>query len=465
MPTAVFDLAALLVVLAGLWTGVGLREHAQASAPAARHFPGLPAKPASKPVARPQHWYAAAALTVVAVLVLMIWDVSGTATLVIALCGTAILVAIAWPIHRHARACATTNAAINAYAPRIAMPYAGKMLVHVGMWAPYVQRTGRPWCVVASTPELLDQLAAMYDIPMIAGTLPVTVRVALYPHGSTKNAVFLAADDVEHVFLGHGDSDKPLSASERVLDYDIITVAGQAAIDRFDAAGLTVPSERIKVIGRPQTEGITRAAGPMSSIKVPTVLYAPTWRHGDDSLNLSSLIVGDQIVQALLDRGVTVLFRRHFAGRNHVGAEAMIETIYDLLEQDAAATGHRHVWGEAASAELPLVDAFNLCDAMISDVSGIVVDFMESEKPFAMYAAQVSSGPELATDFRTAHPTAESAYVIDRELFNLDTILNLMLGPDPLSPTRADRAAYYLGGDDRKEPAKRFIEFVNKISG
>lgn len=459
------QLVALLVVLAGLRTGVGLREHAQASAPAARHFPGLPPKPASKPVVGPRHWFVAAALTVAVVAALAIWNVSGTATLAIALCGTAVLVAMAWPIHHYARACATTNAAINAYAPRIAMPYAGKMLVHVGMWAPYVQRTGRPWCVVASSPELLDALAAKYDIPMVAGTLPVTVRVALYPHGSTKNDSFLAYDDVEHVFLGHGDSDKPLSASERVLDYDIITVAGQAAIDRFDAAGLTVPPERIKVIGRPQTEGITRAAGPMSSIKVPTVLYAPTWRHRDDSLNLSSLIVGDKIVQALLDRGVTVLFRRHFAGRNHVEAEAMIETIYDLLDQDAAATGHPHVWGEAASAELPLVDAFNLSDAMISDVSGIVVDFMQSEKPFAMYAAQVPSGPELAADFRTAHPTAESAYVIDRELFNLDTILNLMLGPDPLSPTRADRAAYYLGGNDRKEPAKRFIDFVKQISG
>ena len=459
------QLVALLVVFAGLLTGVGLREHAQASAPAARHFPGLPSKPASTPVARPRHWFAVATLTVAVVAALASWNISAPATLVIALCGTAVLFAIAWPIHRHARACAATNAAINAYAPRIAMPYAGKMLVHVGMWAPYLHRANRPWCVVASTPELLEALAAKYDIPMVAGMLPATVRVALYPHGSNKNSVFLADNDVKHVFLGHGDSDKPLSASERVLDYDIITVAGQAAIDRFERAGLTVPPARIKVIGRPQTEGIARAAGPMSSIKVPTVLYAPTWRHGDNSLNLSSLIVGDKIVQTLLDRGVTVLFRRHFAGRNHVGAEAMIETIYGLLEQDAAATGLKHVWGEAASAELLLADAFNLCDAMISDVSGIVVDFMQSEKPFAMYAAQMHSGPELATAFRTMHPTAESAYVIDRDLFNLDTILNLMLGPDPLSPTRADRAAYYLGGNDRSEPAKRFIEFVDQLSG
>lgn len=465
MQTAVIDFAALLLLLAGLWTGLHLREHAAASTPAARHFPGMPSKLASAPNVRPRHWFVAAALDIAAVLALAIWNVSDVATLVIALCGAAVLAAIAWPIHQHSRACVKTNAAINAFAPRIAVPYAGTMPEHVGMWAPFLQRAGRTWCVVADTTELLDELAARYDIPMVAGPLPVTVRAALYPHASARNEAFLASEEVQHVFVGHGDSDKPLSASDWVLDYDIVAVAGQAAVDRFEAAGVTIPPERLGVIGRPQTEGIGRASRPMSSIKAPTVLYAPTWRHCDDSLNLSSLVVGDKIVKSLLNRGVTVMFRRHFAGRDHVEAEAMIEKIYDLLEQDAAETGLQHVWGEAASAELPLVVAFNLADAMISDVSGTVVDFMHSEKPFAMYAAQGRSGPGLATDFRSAHPTAESAYVIDRDLFNLETILNLMLGPDPLSPSRADRAAFYLGGNDRREPAERFLNLVNQLSG
>ncbi len=461
MQTALSDIAALVVLLAGLATGINLREHSRASAPAARHFPGLPARPATKPGIRPLAWFASAAVAVVVVLTLIVWNTS--ATLIVAVGVAAVLAGLSWPIHRYGLACARTNAAIAAYAPRIAMPYAGKMLVHVGMWAPYVERAGHHWCVVAHTPELLEELAAKYDIPMVAGAIPAGVRAALYPHGSTRNKAFLATPGMKHVFLGHGDSDKPLSASERVLDFDIITVAGQAAIDRFAAAGVTVPADRIRIIGRPQTEGILPASGPMSSIEQQTVLYAPTWRHADDSANLSSLIIGDRIVKALLNRGVAVIFRRHFAGRNHVEAEAMIETIYDLLEQDSAATGLRHVWGEAASAELPLVEAFNLSDALISDVSGIVVDFMQSEKPVAMYASQVGTGPDLATEFRADHPTAETAYVIDKDGINLDTILNLMLGPDPLSPSRMRRAAYYLGGEDRSRPAEPFIEFVREL--
>ena len=463
MQTAFLDLAAFLALAAGLLTGRNIRALSRATAPLARHFPGLPKASVTATTVRPRHWYTAAAVSVVAVVALAIWNVCAVATLAVALVGTAVLAAMAWTVHRRARACDKTNAAIASYAPRVAMPYAGKMLVHIGMWAPWIDRSGHHWCVVAKTPALLEELAARYDIPMLAGSIPETARAALYPHGSAKNSAWLATEGVRHVFLGHGDSDKPLSASERVLDYDIITVAGQAAIDRFRAAGLRISPERLRIIGRPQTEGIARAAGPMSSIETPTVLFAPTWRHADDAANLSSLIVGDKIVKTLLDRGVTVLFRRHFAGRNHDEAEAMIEKIYRILEEDAAATGLKHVWGEAASAELPLVEAFNMADAMISDVSGIVVDFMQSEKPFAMYAAQVESGPDLAGTFRAAHPTAQSAYVVDRDLFNLETILRLMLGPDPLSPSRADRAAYYLGGRDRDEPAKPFVEFVREL--
>lgn len=463
MQTALSDIAALVVLLAGLATGINLRSHAHATAPAARHFPGLPHNPPVRPAHRPRVWFVAAAISVVSVAVLAISGVSATATPILSACTAILLGAIAWPTHRYGRACAQTNAALEDFAPVIAMPYSGAMLVHVGMWAPYVQRAGHHWCVVARTPALLDELAEKYDIPMVAGSIPSSVKAALYPHGSGKNRTFLTTEGVTHVFLGHGDSDKPLSASERVLDYDIITVAGQAAIDRFAAAGLAVPADRIRIVGRPQTEGIRTAAGPMSSIPHQTVLYAPTWRHADDSLNLSSLIVGDRIVRALIDRGITVIFRRHFAGRNHVAAEAMIQTIYDLLERDAAATGRRHVWGEAASAELPLVEAFNRSDAMISDVSGIVVDFMQSEKPIAMYASQIGTGPDLATKFRADHPTAESAYIIDKDAINIDTILNLMLGPDPLSPSRMRRAAYYLGGADRPEPAAPFISFVKGL--
>jgi hypothetical protein len=97
---------------------------------------------------------------------------------------------------------------------------------------------------------------------------------------------------------------------------------------------------------------------------------------------------------------------------------------------------------------------------MVSDISGIVVDFMASEKPFAMYAAQFTD----AQAFRAAHPTAVSAYVLDRDLVAMDAALDAMLGDDPLAAVRPERADYYLGGPERSDPAARFIRLVQELA-
>jgi hypothetical protein len=448
--------AALLVLVLGLATGVVARRSAPARPPLAAHFPGQPAHLDGRPSLRFRVWALTAAALTAVVLIDLVFQ--PTTALVIAIVGAVLLATIAGATHRYARACAQAHAAVEAYAPTIAVPYAGKVGIHIGMWSPWIERTKVPWCIVARTPALFRQLAEMYPgVPIVHGRIPASVRGALYPHGAAANADFIAGSSATHVFLGHGDSDKALSASERVLQYDIVAVAGQAAIDRFAKTGTRIPPERLRIIGRPQTEGIVPASGPLPH--AATVLYAPTWRHADDSLNVSSLAVADRIVQALLDRGCTVEFRRHFAGQNHAEAEAMIVRVNQLLEADVAATGRPHRGGQAAMDE-PLIDAFNSVDAMVSDVSGIVVDFMASNKPLIMYAAQFDD-PE---EFRRTHPSAAAAYVIDRDLVRIDAVLDEALGDDPLAATRAELADHYLGGPDRSDPARRFMDLVVELA-
>jgi hypothetical protein len=448
-------IVALLVLAAALATYPLARSGAVARPPLVANIPGQPIWVRSEPPFRLRVWFVAAALSVVLTVVAII--AQPAFQVAAAFFGLAILSVITAIFRRYRSGCQEVRDAVDAYRPRIAMPYAGKVGIHIGMWSPWIDRTGVRWVIVARTPALFHQLAQMYpQTPIVQGDIPASVTGALYSHGAAANAEFIAASSATHVFLGHGDSDKPLSSSERVLQYDLVAVAGQAAIDRFAAAGLDVPAQRIRVIGRPQTEGITRAA---SRVPVrPTVLYAPTWRHADDTLNISSLAVADRIVQALLDRGCTVAFRRHFAGQNHAEAEAMIVRVNELLITDHERTQRPHWWG-AEAMERPLVDTFNDADAMVSDVSGIVVDFLASNKPLVMYAAQFTD----ADAFRTAHPTAQAAYVIDRDLTQLDAALAAALGKDPLAAVRAERADHYLGGSDRAEPARRFMDLVREL--
>lgn len=445
-------LFALIVLLVALATAPLARSAAAARPPLVAHVPGQPVWVRPTPPFPFRTWLVAAAICTVFTIIAMI--AAPAFQVAAAFFALVILGVITAIFRRYAAGCQEVRAAVDAFAPRIAMPYAGKVGVHIGMWSPWVERTKIPWVIVAKTPATYHQLAAMYpETPIVQGEIPASVTGALYSHGATANADFIAGSGATHVFLGHGDSDKPLSASERVLQYDLITVAGQAAIDRFVAAGIDVPAEKIRVIGRPQTEGIATARG--RGPKKPTVLYAPTWRHADDALNVSSLAVADRIVQALIDRGCTVIFRRHFAGQNHVEAEAMIVRVNEML----AAAGPQHSWGDEAMNR-PLVDAFNAADAMVSDVSGIVVDFMASAKPFVMYAAQFAD-PDT---FRTAHPSARGAYVIDRDLQQLDAALDDALGNDPLAATRAQQADRYLGGADRARPAQPFIDLVTELA-
>jgi hypothetical protein len=445
-----------LVILAlGLATAPLARSGAVARPPLAAHVPGQPTWVRPTPPFRFRVWAVAAALsvalTVLAIAVQPAYQVAA------AFLGLVVLAVVTSIFRRYRSGCAEVRDAVEAFAPRIAMPYAGVTGHHVGMWSPWIDRTGIPWVVVARTPALFEQLAAAYPtIPIVQGAVPASVTVALYPHGAASNTEFIEGSDATHVFLGHGDSDKPLSASERVLAYDLVAVAGQAAIERFAAAGLVVPPERIRVVGRPQTEGIV--VGGSRVPKQPTVLYAPTWRHADDALNVSSLAVADRLVQALLDRGCTVVFRRHFAGQKHAEAEAMIVRVNDLLAADARATGRPHRFGVEAM-DAPLIDTFNAVDAMVSDISGIVVDFMASLKPLVMYAAQFDD-PDA---FRAAHPTAQAAYVVDRDLTRLDAALDAALGKDPLAAARRERADHYLG-PDRAHPARRFTDLLVELA-
>lgn len=446
---------ALVILFAGLATAPLAHNAARTRPPLAAHIPGQPIWVRPAPPFRFLVWVVAAGvsvlLTVVAIVFQPVFQVAA------AFFGLGILGVITAIFRRYASGCAEVRAAVEAFRPRIAVPYAGKAGHHIGMWSPWIDRTGIPWVIVARTPALFHHLAAMYPgVPIVQGSIPPSVTGAFYPHGATSNIEFIEASDATHAFLGHGDSDKPLSASERVLRYDLVTVAGQAAIDRFAAAGIDVPAGRLRIIGRPQTEGI--APGAKRVPKNPTVLYAPTWRHADDDLDVSSLAVADRIVEALLAKGCTVVFRRHFAGQNHAEAEAMIKRVNALLASDAATTGRPHRYGNDAMEE-NLIDAFNSVHLMVSDISGIVVDFMASTKPLIMYAAQFTD-PDA---FRVAHPTAQAAYVIDRDLAQLDAALGAALGKDPLAAVRAERADHYLGGADRARPAQRFIDLVEEL--
>ena len=154
------------------------------------------------------------------------------------------------------------------------------------------------------------RVAEMYTMPVIYAArgdrralramLPTTVRAALYVYNGS-NDEFMRVRRISHVWLHHGDSDKEACFRRKSAAYDVLVVAGKAAIDRYAAHGVYVPREKFKILGRPQIEDIETVTAAISTVDKPVVLYAPTW-HAASMDNHSSLPIGTAIVSALLAR-------------------------------------------------------------------------------------------------------------------------------------------------------------------
>jgi hypothetical protein len=282
-----------------------------------------------------------------------------------------------------------------------------------------------------------------------------SLKAACYVNSATINGHLVRFSQLTHIQLNHGDSEKGPSYSPVFRMFDKDFVAGQAAIDRFAANGVDVPSEMFVIVGRPQVESIGQARGPIHDLASPTVLYAPTWSgfHGD--ADYSSLPTAGPIVDALLERGCTVVFRPHpYARRNPANANA-IDKIVARLKADSAATGRAHLWGRVAEKQMSINDCFNASDAMIADVSSVVNDYLYSLKPFAMVAVG-----ESAAAFDVAFPVSRAGYVIDARrglASGIDEAMDNLLGHDPRAAVRRELRAYYLGDFPPDSYAQRFV--------
>lgn len=320
----------------------------------------------------------------------------------------------------------------------------------LAMWLPYLERLNRPFIIVlrnaASFAEIIPlttrPVLVRRHAPQLDVLLVPTLKSVFFVNSSPKNSDMLAFTGLTQIQLNHGDSDKATSYRRLFRLYDKNFVAGQAAIDRFANHGVEVPRTAFEIVGRPQVEGIAIADRPIAERLSTTVLYAPTWYGYLADSRYSSLPVGHRIVSALIERGCTVVFRPHPWSRSSEAFARQVDRIDELLREDRQANARKHVFGRAAQVESSLVDCFNASDALISDVSSVVTDFLYSEKPFAVVAMRPSmSEDELVTEL----PLAAGGYMLPASTPAADHVLDELLRIDTRARVRRDLKSYYLG--------------------
>jgi hypothetical protein len=345
----------------------------------------------------------------------------------------------------------------------------------LGMWLPYLERLNRPFIVITRQAETLPTIESLTSAPILVpkrdniseslDTMVVpSLKAAFYVQGSPANQTMQRYRGLTHVWLNHGDSDKQANFHPRHATYDKLFVSGQLGIERYAKHGIEVPPERFVIVGRPQIETIESRDEPLPPEAARTVLYAPTWKGGRPSTNYSSLPIGEDLVRALLARGATVIFRPHPVSYADKTDAQRIRRIHRLLEEDrdASATDPRgprqHVWGVQAEKTWDVPACFNASDALITDVSSIASDYLASGKPFAM-AAITASGADFVSEF----PMAQVAYVIEKDLSTLPSVLDHLLGDDTLVDARLAYRSFCLGPGVGPHAADAFLRIAGDI--
>ncbi|MEU3945501.1 hypothetical protein [Streptomyces sp. NPDC029526] len=139
-------------------------------------------------------------------------------------------------------------------------------------------------------------------------------------------------------------------------------------------------------------------------------------------------------------------------------AEATRDGLADMVRHEETAR-LRAEWNDAYWRSFPdwehrvitgpeplLYDCFNVSEAMVSDISSVVSDFIASGKPYA-----VTDSAELgAEEFKRQNTAVRAAVILDNDAAGLDGLLDAVRDPsaDPLAEDRRELKRYLLGPDE-----------------
>ncbi|MFC3492394.1 CDP-glycerol glycerophosphotransferase [Glycomyces rhizosphaerae] len=358
-------------------------------------------------------------------------------------------------------------AAVEALQPKFIVHFGGARLseYQIQMWLPYFDKIGDPYLILVRDAHLMRGTAACTSAPIVLAPgqsvldklLPASVRACFYSNHAQKNTALVRHGELLHIQLMHGDSDKAISRSALALMYDRVFVAGRAGVDRYLRHGVDIPEHKFREIGRPQLHDIKVGARPRAEGEAPVVLYAPTWTGFTEDVNYSSLNEGRRIVEALIARGASVIFRTHPYTRTNAAYQAFADEIRSLLAADAASTGRPHRWGPAAESALSLADCVNAADAAVCDISGAASDWLFCGRPFAM-----TDPRGLRDGYLEEFPLAKAAYLLEPGAGNVEAVLDDLLEADPKAVLRAETREYYLGDHAPEDLFAVFTEAVRE---
>lgn len=356
------------------------------------------------------------------------------------------------------------HAALHGHAPEVVLYFGGGpgSVYAANMWLETLERIRQPAFVFVRDPAAMHRLAPT-SLPVVCGPGREDVatfsqpplRISLFAVNETENLRLLRFPRLRSAFIGHGDSDKSGSVSPLSRAYDEVWVAGPAGRQRYREADVGVRDDAIREVGRPQIARV-RPPSPKQPGALYTVLYAPTWEGFDAGNHESSLeVAGQRIVAELLAfPGVRLVYRPHPRTGSRIVAVARTHLAIAERVRDEGEP-HEVLEGDG----IDLIACFNAADALVTDVSSVIPDFLASGKPY--FVVDVRALPE--DQFRREVPTASAAYIVRPGAEGLRAGLADARGVDSLRERRKALRDDLLGRPTA-EPFKVFSEAVDQLA-
>ncbi|HEX5542936.1 MAG TPA: hypothetical protein VFX60_15475 [Micromonospora sp.] len=272
---------------------------------------------------------------------------------------------------------------VASYKPEVALYYSSGQdtAYQVNMWLSALTSLKRRPIIIVRERAHMSQIAPT-AIPIVCLTggsdvmdfeLP-DLKVVLYVGNVGKNIHMLRNNNVKHVFIGHGDSDKLASANPVSKVYDEVWVAGRAGRDRYHRARVGVRDEAIVEVGRPQLAEVEPAGSRVNPMF--TVLYAPTFEGWSDDMYLSSVgVLGVKLIRHLLAHTpeIRILYKPHpLTGVRNAAVGRAHQAIMAALSAANEERLRQHHWAEvAARAESERREARQLLSRLDAQIKNL----------------------------------------------------------------------------------------------
>lgn len=269
-------------------------------------------------------------------------------------------------------------------------------LSHLDLWIPYFQKASIQFIVLVRNYELFQLLKQKYPLEVILFAKDkksidnlfselTQLKACFYPSNTGNNLHLLHYNEIKHIFIGHGDSDKTASAHKYFRVYDENWVAGEAHIDRFKNAGFDFSSlESIKV-GRPNLQEIilkseipwrTRFQGDIN------LLYLSTWEGVYEEQNYTSVYMIENIMQRILKQKyinkIDIKLHPRVATRDK-SLENVAQSLNKLFENE------RRLIGTIHSKEKLVNELVSQANCFICDISAVVTECLAANAPIFVY--------------------------------------------------------------------------------